>query len=270
MSRLATVFKQLKHTRQSALVTYITAGDPNKIASVQLMHALVEAGADVLELGVPFSDPTADGPVIQRACERALAGGTSLDQVLEMVNEFRRDDAKTPVVLMGYMNPIEAFGIQEFAGAAARAGVDGVITVDMPPEEAESLAGSLKAQGVDSVFLLAPTTTDARLKRVCEIATGFVYYVSLKGVTGSVSLDVTEVQQRLQVIRKQTRLPVGVGFGVRDAQSAAKLACVADAVVVGSAIVSRIAEFQDAHREMLSEVSGFVRGLRQAMSAART
>lgn len=269
MSRLAPVFKELKRAGRSALVTYITAGDPDGSVSVPLMHALAKAGADVLELGVPFSDPTADGPVIQQACERALAAGTTLGKVLAMVKEFRRTDSHTPLVLMGYLNPMEAFGIEAFAGAAADAGVDGVITVDMPPEEAEPLAGLLKAKGVDPVFLLAPTTRGARLDRICEIASGFVYYVALKGVTGAASLDVQDVQQRLQVIRRATHLPVGVGFGVRDAQSAAKLAQFADAVVVGSAIVKRIGEHQSAPREMLTQVSGFVHGLRQAMDAAR-
>ncbi|MGA9851934.1 MAG: tryptophan synthase subunit alpha [Gammaproteobacteria bacterium] len=269
MSRLADVFGKLKHARRTALVTYITAGDPDKNGTVPLMRTLVKAGADVLELGVPFSDPTADGPVIQQACERALKHGTTLSDVLAMVKEFRTSDAHTPIVLMGYLNPMEAYGIEAFAGAAGGAGVDGVLTVDMPPEEAEPLAGMLRAKGLDPVFLLAPTSGSARLKRICETASGFVYYVSLKGVTGAANLDVQDVRQRLAAVRRETNLPVGVGFGIRDAQTAAQLAGVADAVVVGSAIVSRIAEHQSQHREMLAQVSGFVQGLRQAMDAAR-
>jgi tryptophan synthase alpha chain len=269
VSRLARRFAELKRNGRAALVPYITAGDPDKAASVPLMHVLVEAGADVLELGVPFSDPSADGPVIQRACERALKHGTTLAEVLDMVREFRRGDARTPVVLMGYLNPVEIFGAERFAAAAADAGVDGVLTVDMPPEEAEPLAELLRARGLDPVFLLAPTTDAARLKRICETASGFVYYVSLKGVTGAANLDVNEVRRRIESVRQATRLPVGVGFGVRDAHTAAQLAGVADAVVVGSAIVARIAESQERRGEMLAQVGAFVNELRQAMDAAR-
>ncbi|MGH8282292.1 MAG: tryptophan synthase subunit alpha [Gammaproteobacteria bacterium] len=269
MSRLAKVFAKLKRDKRTALVTYITAGDPVKSSTVPLMRALVKAGADVLELGVPFSDPVADGPVIQQACERALKHGTTLADVLGLVREFRVTDAHTPVVLMGYLNPMEAYGIEVFADTAAGAAVDGVLTVDMPPEEAEPLAGMLRAKGLDPVFLLAPTTGGARLKRICETASGFVYYVSLKGVTGAANLEVRDVQQRLAVVRRETDLPVGVGFGVRDAQTAAQLASVADAVVVGSAIVSRIAQYASERREMLAQVNGFVRELRQAMDAVR-
>ena len=269
MSRLAQRFAELKRAGRIALVPYITAGDPDKSASVPLMQALVEAGADVLELGVPFSDPTADGPVIQQACERALKHGTTLADVLAMVREFRAQDPRTPVVLMGYLNPLEAFGLGVFAAAAAEAGVDGVLTVDMPPEEAEPLAGLLRAHGLDPVFLLAPTTDAARLKRICETAAGFVYYVSLKGVTGAANLDIAAVRRRLESVRRTTRLPVGGGFGVRDAHAAAQLAGMADAVVVGSAIVGRIAEFQSQRRDMLIKVGAFVRELRQAMDAMR-
>ena len=269
MSRLAARFAELKRARRTALVPYIAAGDPDKTASVPLMHALVQAGADVLELGVPFSDPTADGPVIQRACERALKEGTTLADVLGMVKEFRATDARTPVVLMGYLNPMEAFGPQAFVTAAAGAGVDGVLTVDMPPEEAEPLASLLKTKGLDPVFLLAPTTDSARLKRICSAASGFVYYVSLKGVTGATNLDMQQVRRGIAAARKETRLPIGVGFGVRDTHTAAQLAASADAVVVGRAIVGRIAESQAERREMLERVGGFVSELRQAMDAAR-
>ena len=269
MSRLAARFAQLKSAGKSALVPYITAGDPCKQATVPLMHALVKAGADALELGVPFSDPSADGPVIQAACERALAAGTTLKDVLAMVREFHTRDRQTPVILMGYLNPMEAMGVEAFAIAAGGAGVDGVLTVDMPPEEAEPLAGLLRAQGIDPIFLLAPTTDAVRARRIAETASGFVYYVSLKGVTGAARLDVEAVRERLAGIRRHTALPVGVGFGVRDATTAAALAGVADAVIVGSAIVGRIAELRGDPVRMTEEVSGFVAGLRRAMDEAR-
>lgn len=268
MSRLANVFAVLKRERRAALVPYITAGDPDRQASVLLMHGLVRAGADILELGVPFSDPAADGPVIQQACERALAVGTTLTDVLSMVCEFRTTDSDTPVVLMGYLNPMHAFGIERFAIEAAAAGVDGVLTVDMPPEEAEPLASLLRARQLDPIFLLAPTTSAQRIRLICEAASGFVYYVSLKGVTGAASLDVEVVSERLAVIRGQTGLPVGVGFGVHDAQTAARLAPLADAVIVGSAIVTRIDAQRNDRERMLSDVSEFVAGLRKAMDAA--
>lgn len=269
MSRLAETFAALRSVHRTALVTYITAGDPDKNITVPLMHVLVEAGADVLELGVPFSDPTADGPVIQGACERALRHGTTLADVLGMVNQFRQTDAHTPVVLMGYLNPVEAMGAEKFAAAAAQAGVDGVLTVDMPPEEAEPLTGLLKARGLDSIFLLSPTSSRARLKRICETASGFVYYVSLKGVTGAASLDVQDVRDRLTAIRRETRLPMGVGFGVRDAHAAAQLAGFADAVIVGSALVSRIAEQHGGLVGISADLREFVHGLRTAMDGVR-
>ena len=268
MSRIAARFTAVKAAGRSVLATYITAGDPGKHATVPLMHALVEAGADLLELGVPFSDPSADGPVLQAACERALAAGTTLHDVLAMVREFRAHDHDTPVILMGYLNPIEAFGHAPFVASAAEAGVDGVLTVDMPPEEAEPLAGLLRARGLDPIFLLAPTTDAARARRIAETASGFVYYVSLKGVTGANRLDLGSVRDRLTELRRLTTLPVGVGFGVRDAATAAALAPVADAVIVGSAVVSRVAEHRDDPVRMTAEVKGFVAGLRAAMDAA--
>ncbi len=204
------------------------------------MHTLVEAGADIIELGVPFSDPMADGPTIQRASERALAKGMTLRKVLELVVAFRATDAKTPVVLMGYANPIEAMGLEKFAAAAALAGVDGVLVVDYPPEEAAAFGAVLKAQGMDPIFLLAPTSTAARIEQVAEIASGYVYYVSLAGVTGSGALNVEAVAERLPLIRQKTGLPVGVGFGIRDAATAARIAGIADAVVVGSRIIEEI------------------------------
>ncbi len=269
MSRLSTRFAELKTERRTALVPYIAAGDPGRESTVPLMHALVKAGADALELGVPFSDPSADGPVIQAAHERALKNGVTLKDVLAMAREFRAQDRDTPVILMGYLNPVEAMGAEAFAAAAAAAGVDGVLTVDMPPEEAEPLAGLLRAKGLDPIFLLAPTTDMARARRITETASGFVYYVSLKGVTGAASLDLDAVRERLGKLRGLTPLPVGVGFGVRDAATAAALAGAADAVIVGSAVVSRIAEHKGDAARMTAEVQGFVAGLRQAMDAAR-
>ena len=240
MSRIKTTFDRLTSQGRKALIPFITAGDPDAALTLPLMHTLVEAGADVIELGVPFSDPMADGPTIQRASERALAKGMSLRKVLELVVAFRSTDVKTPVVLMGYANPIEAMGLEKFAAAAANAGVDGVLVVDYPPEEAVNFGAAMKAQGMDPIFLLAPTSTAARIAQVAEIASGYVYYVSLAGVTGSGALNVEAVAERLPLIREKTGLPVGVGFGIRDAATAARIAGIADAVVVGSRIIEEI------------------------------
>ena len=240
MSRIKTAFERLDGGGRKALIPFITAGDPDAALTVPLMHTLVEAGADIIELGVPFSDPMADGPTIQRASERALARGMTLRKVLELVVEFRKVDARTPVVLMGYANPIEAMGLEKFAGAAATAGVDGVLVVDYPPEEAASFGAAMKAHGMDPIFLLAPTSSAERIAHVAEIASGYVYYVSLAGVTGSGALNVDAVAERLPLIRQQTGLPVGVGFGIRDASTAARIAGIADAVVVGSRIIEEI------------------------------
>ena len=241
MSRLEGVFAELKAQRRTGLIPYITAGDPHPRHTVKLMHALVEGGADVLELGVPFSDPMADGPVIQLACERALAHHTSLWQVLEMVAAFRKKNARTPVVLMGYLNPIEARGLEAFAKKAKACGVDGVLVVDLAVEEAPDFAPTLKAHGLDCIFLLAPTSPASRIAAIAHEAGGYLYYVSLKGVTGAASLDVGSVGAKLKEIRRHTALPVAVGFGVRDPATAAKVGQVADAVIVGSALVSEIA-----------------------------
>ena len=213
-----------------------------------MMHAMVEAGADLLEIGVPFSDPMADGPVIQAACERALVYGTSLTDVLGMVKTFRQDNENTPVVLMGYLNPIEVMGYETFAQACKDAGVDGVLMVDLPPEEGEPLLAALRSVDVDAVFLLAPTSTQARIAKICGSASGFVYYVSLKGVTGAATLDVDSVKNKVEDIRKETGLPIGVGFGIRDAESAAAVSKVADAVVVGSAVVKNFAQYAEQPR----------------------
>ena len=240
MSRIKSTFDRLTGEGRKALIPFITAGDPDVALTLPLMHTLVEAGADVIELGVPFSDPMADGPTIQRASERALAKGMNLRKVLELVIAFRATDVKTPVVLMGYANPIEAMGLEKFAAAASQAGVDGVLVVDYPPEEAATFGAAMKSNGMDPIFLLAPTSTAARIAQVAEIASGYVYYVSLAGVTGSGALNVEAVAERLPLIREKTGLPVGVGFGIRDAATAARIAGIADAVVVGSRIIEEI------------------------------
>ncbi len=245
MSRIAATFAALRAAGKAALVPYITAGDPKPSATVGFMHKLVAAGADIIELGVPFSDPMADGPVIQMACERALGQGMTLQGVLTLVREFRQQNNQTPVVLMGYANPLEVLGYKKFAEQAAAAGVDGVLLVDLPPEEAGSVLPFFKENGIDPIFLVAPTTTEPRIKLICAAASGFIYYVSLKGVTGAATLDVDQVKTKVSQIQQHTELPIGVGFGVRDAESAQKLSAVADAVVVGSAIVNHIAEHTD-------------------------
>lgn len=227
---------------RAALVPYIAAGDPSPAVTPALMHALVRAGADVIELGVPFSDPMADGPVIQKAAERAIARGTGLAQVLDMVAQFRQQDDATPVVLMGYANPIERMGQQAFVQRAAAAGVDGVLVVDYPPEEVQEFAGLLGDAGIDPIFLLAPTSTERRIRQVAEVARGYVYYVSLRGVTGSGNLDIADVQQRVQDIRRHVSIPVGVGFGIRDADSAQRIGQFADAVVIGSRLIQVMEE----------------------------
>ena len=240
MSRIQSRFASLRSQARKALIPYITAGDPAPALTVPLMHALVEAGADVLELGVPFSDPMADGPVIQRSAERALAHGVGLVDVIGMVRAFREQDPDTPVVLMGYANPIEAMGSERFLGAAGDAGVDGVIVVDYPPEEAAPFAELAKRRGIDPIFLLAPTSTEERIREVARVGAGYLYYVSLKGVTGAAGLDLTDVAKRIPLLRAATRLPIGVGFGIRDAQSARRVAEIADAVVIGSRIIQEI------------------------------
>ena len=240
MSRIKSAFERLNGEGRKALIPFITAGDPDAALTLPLMHTLVEAGADVIELGVPFSDPMADGPTIQRASERALAKGMTLRKVLGLVVEFRKTDSTTPVVLMGYATPIEAMGLDQFAVAAAQAGVDGVLVVDYPPEEAAAFGAAMKANGMDPIFLLAPTSNAERIAHVAEIASGYVYYVSLAGVTGSGALNVDAVAERLPLIREKTGLPVGVGFGIRDASTAARIAAIADAVVVGSRIIEEI------------------------------
>jgi tryptophan synthase alpha chain len=240
MSRLAGLFATLKEQRRKALIPYVVAGDPSPSGTVSLLHRLVASGADVLEIGVPFSDPMAEGSVIQLGHERALANGMTLRGVLEIVSEFRRDNVETPVVMMGYANPIERFGYQDFAKASAAAGVDGLITVDLPPEEVGRFDEALLEVSIDNILLISPTTSIDRIKTIIARARGFIYCVAVKGVTGSGQLDVDDVAQRLSVIRSLTDLPLAVGFGIKDADSAKRVAVVADAVVVGSALIDEM------------------------------
>ncbi|MES2613633.1 MAG: tryptophan synthase subunit alpha [Pseudomonadota bacterium] len=269
MNRISTTFDQLKAQGRKALVPYVTAGFPFADITPALMHGMVEAGADVIELGVPFSDPMADGPVIQKAGEKALALGIGMAQVLDHVREFRKRNSSTPVVLMGYANPVERYDQLHGAGAfvrdAAAAGVDGVLVVDYPPEECEAFAASLRAHGMDLIFLLAPTSTDERMAQVARVASGYVYYVSLKGVTGSGALDTAAVEQMLPRIRQHVQIPVGVGFGIRDAATAQAIGKVADAVVIGTRIIQLIED--QPHEKVVPITVDFLRGIRKALDA---
>ncbi|MSP99170.1 MAG: tryptophan synthase subunit alpha [Methylotenera sp.] len=266
MSRIQSVFATLKQQGKTALIPYITAGDPHPKCTVSLMHTLVKYGADMIELGVPFSDPMADGPVIQRASERALLHKVGLTTVLEMVKTFRETDQNTPIILMGYANPIEAIGALAFADRAKAADVDGVITVDYPPEECGEFVKELRARDIDPVFLLSPTTEPKRVELIVSQASGFVYYVSLKGVTGAANLDIAEVAERVASIRQKTNLPVGVGFGIRDAATAKATAAIADAVVVGSRMVLAIEASNEDN--LLSNVATLMIELKAAVDAA--
>lgn len=268
MSRIQNCFETLKSQNRKALIPFVTAGDPQPDVTVPLLHAMVSAGADLLELGVPFSDPMADGPVIQAACERALMHHVTLHQVLDMVREFRQQDSTTPIILMGYLNPIEVWGYADFATAAAEAGVDGVLTVDLPPEEAADFSAAMQTVGIDTIFLLAPTSDDARMEKVGELASGFIYYVSFKGVTGASHLDVSSVSNKLNELRQHTDLPVGVGFGIRDGESAALVAGFADAVIVGSVLVSQLAELADQPGQIPSTLASTVAELRSAIDGS--
>jgi tryptophan synthase alpha chain len=263
MSRIRAVFDQLAREGRRALIPYVTAGDPFAHVTVDLMRGLARAGADVIELGIPFSDPMADGPVIQRASERALALGIGLPQVLAMVRSFRQHDNATPVVLMGYANPVERYGIERFVTDAQSAGVDGVLVVDYPPEECEPFVARLKAAQLDPIFLLAPTSTDARMAAVGRMASGYVYYVSLKGVTGAGHLDTAQVAAMVPRIKAHVQLPVGVGFGIRDAETAAAVGRVADAVVIGSRIIQLIEN--ETRDRVVAVASDFASGIRQAL-----
>jgi tryptophan synthase alpha chain len=265
MSRIQGRFESLAKAKRKALIPYITAGDPHPSLTVPLLRGLVEAGADILELGVPFSDPMADGPVVQRSGERALKHGVGLVDVLAMVAQFRQSDAQTPVVLMGYANPIEAMGSEKFAAAAKSAGIDGVIVVDYPPEECVEFSALMKKNDIDAIFLLAPTSTQQRIDEVARRGSGYLYYVSLRGVTGAANIDLSDIAAHIPQIRAATRLPIGVGFGIRDAESARRIAQTADAVVIGSRIIQEI-EAGSAD-SAVARVKAFLKPIRQALDA---
>ncbi len=267
MSLLASYFEQLKSENKKALIPFITAGDPNPDFTVELMHEMVSAGADIIELGVPFSDPMADGPVIQAADERALIHNTSLDKVLSMVGEFRQQNTRTPIVLMGYLNPVETMGYQQFADKAAAVALDGVLVVDMPPEEAEEFGDIMKASSIDVIFLVSPTTDSERIKLIAEKASGYLYYVSLKGVTGASTLDVDSVASKLDEIRAITDLPIGVGFGIKDGHTAQAVSAIADAVVVGSVLVKQIAQAPDQPQAIKNGITNMLTEMRVMMDA---
>ena len=240
MSRIQATFKSLKNKKEKALIPFFTAGDPHPDKTVEIMHALVESGADMIELGIPFSDPMADGPIIQRASERALKNNVGITTTIKLAAEFRKNNKITPLILMGYANPIEAIGIDNFISLIKDADIDGVVTVDYPPEESEQFVRRLKENNIDSIFLIAPTTNDNRIKLIINQATGFLYYVSLKGVTGSANINIKQVAQKVQNIKEFTTLPIGVGFGVRNAKTAKEVSLISDAVVIGSRIVQEI------------------------------
>lgn len=271
MSRLASRFKALKASSRSALIPYVMTADPWPSITLPLLHAMVEAGADIIELGAPFSDPMADGPVIQAAAERSLAHNTSLHDVFKVVSAFRKENTETPIVMMGYLNPIEVMGYETFARQAAACGIDGVITVDIPPVEAADYVCALQSCHIDPIFLLAPTSSAERIRKLNSVASGFVYYVSLKGVTGAATLDVGSVQQKLSEIRGNIDLPVAVGFGISDASTAAQIADFADAVVVGSALVKKMAgserENEEESARIIKEITAILSAMRAAMDA---
>lgn len=273
MSRIQGCFAQLKQENRKALIPYVAAGDPNPEITIDLLHAMVDSGADIIELGIPFSDPMADGPVIQKASERALIYGTSLSDVLDMVKTFRETNDHTPIVLMGYLNPIEIMGYGNFAKAASDAGVDGVLTVDIPPEEANEYVTFLKDNQLDPIFLLSPTTTRERMAIICGYASGFVYYVSVKGVTGTSALNTDEVAGRVDIIKQVTDLPIGVGFGIKNAETASAIAGFSDAVVVGSALVNLVEQNahtlsnEQANKKIINEISRMLVSMRAAMDA---
>ncbi len=265
MSRLANCFTQLKQHGKKALIPFVTAGDPNPDLTVKIMHTMVKAGANIIELGVPFSDPMADGPVIQKASERALEHHVSLRNVIAMVQLFRKEDNETPVVLMGYLNPIEIMGYELFACEAQTAGVDGVLTVDLPPEEATDVIPLFIQHNLDPIFLIAPTTDDERITTICNNASGFIYYVSVKGITGAGQVDASDVTAHIERIRSKTDLPVGVGFGIKDGDSAKRIGASADAVVVGSALVKIIESHQNDEKMLLNKVESFINELSTAI-----
>ncbi len=265
MNRIGNTFKTLANQSRKALISFVTAGDPDLQQTLELMRTLVSAGTDIIELGVPFSDPMAEGPVIQAACERALEHRINLPDIFSIVAAFRKTDQKTPIILMGYLNPIEAMGYAEFTAQAEAAGVDGVLTVDLPPEEAGDYCAQAKKRYLDTIFLIAPTSTADRIKKICQYSSGFVYYVSMKGVTGASHLDVDSVSVKVSEIKKNTSLPVGVGFGIKDAESASAIADFADAVIVGSAIVKRVADNLTNPDLMNKAVADLIKEIRQSI-----
>lgn len=268
MSRISSTYQTLKQYNRTALIPFITAGDPTPQNTLEIMQTLVRHGADLIELGIPFSDPMADGPVIQRANERALKQGISLSGVLEMIEQFRQVDARTPVILMGYLNPVEIFGYEEFAVRAAAVGVDGVIIVDMPPEEAVLLNRHLRDREIDQIFLVTPTTTDQRIEIIAGIASGFLYYVSVKGTTGGKGADPVEVNEKLRLVRSKSELPLAVGFGIKDAETAVRIAGYCDAVVIGSALVEIIHTAATTGKDIAAQVGSFVAPIRNSLDKA--
>jgi tryptophan synthase alpha chain len=267
VSRLAAKFEALAKAGRKALIPFVTAGDPRPDFTVPLMHEMVKAGVDVIELGVPFSDPMADGPVIQRASERALAHKMSLRRTLDIALEFRKTDQDTPVVIMGYLNPIEAMGYEDFANAAQRADIDGVLTVDLPPEEGVECSALLKARGIDPIFLLAPNSTDERVKKMDAAGSGYIYYVSLKGVTGAGHLNIADVESKVHQIKQNTQLPIAVGFGVKDAETAKSIAKIGDGVVIGSALINKIEANLDDPDLAKKEIIDLLTSIRQALDS---
>jgi tryptophan synthase alpha chain len=264
MSKIQATFKALKNNKEKALIPFITAGDPHPDKTVEIMHALVESGANMIELGIPFSDPMGDGPVIQRASERALKNNGGISATIKLAAEFRVTNKITPLILMGYANPIEAIGIDNFISLIKEVDIDGVITVDYPPEESELFVKKLKENNIDSIFLISPTTEDKRIELIINQATGFLYYVSLKGVTGSANIDINQVSKKVKNIKEFTELPVGVGFGVRDAKTAKEVAAISDAVVIGSRIVQEIEESNDG--DLINNIRNLVVEMKNSIS----
>lgn len=268
MSRLDVCFNALALENKKALIPFVTAGDPSAEFTLAAMHSMVTSGADIIELGVPFSDPMADGPVIQRASERALEAGMTLKGVIDLVKQFRETDQKTPVILMGYLNPIEFMGYETFASVAAYAGVDGVLTVDFPPEESADLLSAYEKYDLAPIFLMSPTTNEERIKKISAVAKGYIYYVSLKGVTGAGHLELDDVQSKIAQIKQHTSLPLAVGFGVKNAEIAANIAKIGDAVVVGSALINCITDYEDDTEKGREAISTLLGDMRVAMDAA--
>ncbi|WP_067520895.1 tryptophan synthase subunit alpha [Endozoicomonas ascidiicola] len=264
--RLKNCFEQLQAGNRKALIPYVLAGDPPG-QTINVMHQLVASGADIIELGFPFSDPVADGPVIAQAHERAVSQGVTLTDVFAMVSEFRQTDNVTPIILMGYLNPVEIMGYERFVEMAADAGVDGVLMVDLPPEAAGELHGLLQERGLDMIKLITPTTSDERIKKICSVASGYLYYVSLKGVTGAATLDTVEVAERVNHIRQFTDVPVCVGFGIRDGESAAAISRTADGVIAGSVLVSELAKFATEGQAVVERVGEKMTEMRSAMDS---